>query len=626
MKRYFDRNQKKHLYLTSGGRCERCSGHLGERWDAHHKRRYADGGITEITNALALCERCHILTHRRIGLLKPRGWQDRALERFGEHRELCFLLNATPGAGKTIFSGFCFKQLLEQKMADFAIIIVPTTALKGDREAGFLGDWHKIGVSITTVLKDGSDWPSDFKGGVVTYQQLPNLISTIETWRAKGLRVFAVFDEVHHAAEKNVWGAASERLARCSVKILAMTGTPFRGDGGRISFVSYGLDGKAIADQNYLYKTAVTDRVCRSVEFMTDDGIAEFIRHQEEEKIRLSNAKSDDDVRGATNTIFRADSNWLRSFIERADESLDNYRAIDSDAGGLIVCRPGVDGDMDERYLRQMAKLVRDVTGEEPDVISHDDPDANSTIEKFRTSSKRWICAVRKISEGVDIKRLRVLVMATRPTTELLFRQLVGRVVRVQNNKKREYATVYVAKFPQLQEWAATISEEAKQGLSEDKHKEHDGASERSESSFVALRSIHENGGAISDFGDEYTEAEINAAERCKLGDAQLVDIPITKIAYLRRILGVQADPVQAPNNPLHIEKKQLRVELNKAVRRLAIRRNPDQPDFAKVWRDICKQTGAKSIDDLMDNYSIDVMRQALQLVHVWLGARDAAA
>jgi hypothetical protein len=50
---------------------------------------------------------------------------------------------------------------------------------------------------------------------------------------------------------------------------------------------------------------------------------------------------------------------------------------------------------------------------------------------------------------GVDIKRLRVLVMAMRPTTELLFRQLVGRIVRVQDPKAdpRERATAFIAKF-----------------------------------------------------------------------------------------------------------------------------------------------------------------------------------
>lgn len=559
-------------------------------------------------------------------MLKPRGWQERALEKFFyvSVKDKCFLLDATPGAGKTIFSSFCFKQMLDEREAEFAIIVVPTTALKEDREAGFLGDWHKNGVEITTVLKDGRDWPSEFRGGVITYQQLPNLISTIETWTSAGLRLFTVFDEVHHASENNSWGSSSERLAACSAKVLAMTGTPFRGDGRKIAFVNYDDDGTAKPDYQYNYRTAVNERVCRPVEFMTDDGVADFVIDEIEERIRLSEAEDDGDVRGATNTIFRADSNWLRTFLERADAKLDEYRAADSDAGGLIVCRPGNDAN-DEKYLRQIARLVKEVTGDDPEVISHDDPDANAKIERFRVGSKKWIIAVRKVSEGVDIKRLRVLVMATRPTTELLFRQLVGRVVRVQDRRKVEFSTAYIAKFPQLQEWAAKISDEAEQALKQ-MGPSREGASsdtERQKSEFVALGSKYEGGGAISDFGEEYTEAEINAAERLRNEDNRLRDFPITTLAYLGRKFGVAADPEKPANNPLHVEKKQLRAELNKLVRRVAIKRSPSEPDFMQVWKGIHRHTGANGIDDLMDNYNIDVMRQAIVLCQGWLGGRD---
>jgi superfamily II DNA or RNA helicase len=559
-------------------------------------------------------------------MIKARGWQKRALDKFEEHRGLCFLLDATPGAGKTIFSALCFQMLAERNAADFALIVVPTTAIKGDRNAGFLGDWHKVGIELTTVLKDRQDCPSEFKGGVITYQQLPNLLSTLEVWVQNGVRIAGFFDEVHHLSEDNIWGSAAERLARCCVKILAMTGTPFRGDGRRISFVSYDDQGFAKSDTKYSYKQSVIEGVCRPVEFITDDGIAEFIMRDEEEKVRLSEAKTDDEVRGASNTIFRADSSWMKEFLERADESVDEYRNSDSDAGGLVVCRPGTD-ERDEKYLMQISKLMREVTGDDPEVIFHEDRDANAKIEKFRSSTRKWVFAVRKISEGVDIKRLRVLVMATRPTTQLLFRQLVGRVVRVQSTEKIEYATVYIPKFPQLQEWAAKITKEAKEGLHEREIKERElSDKERSESSFVALGSTHEDGGSISDYGDEFTAAEINTAERIKQGDPQLFDIPVTKIAYLHRKLGIAIDPVQTSNNPLQIEKKEIRQDINKVARRLAIRRNHEQPDFARVWTDIHKHTGARSIDDLMDNYSIDVMRQTLHLIQSWLGGKDAAA
>ena len=603
---------------------------MGENWDAHHTRRYADGGVTELPNAMALCERCHVLIHRRIGVIKPRGWQRTAIDLFREHREKCFLLDATPGSGKTIFSALCFKLLAEMQFVDFAIPVVPTTALKGDADAGFLGDWFKAGIELTPVLKDKRGPPSEFQGGIICYHQLPNIISTLETWAGNGVRLMPVFDEIHHLRENAAWGIAADRLARCSRKILGMTGTLFRGDGHRISFVNYDDEDKAIADYRYSYRTAVRASVCRPVDFPTDDGIAEFIRNDEAETVRISKAGAGDDARSVTNTIFRSDANWLRAFLERADESLEEYRIIDPSAGGLVVCRPGADDEASERYLRQVAKLLREVTGEEPEVISHEDPDSNAKIEKFRKSRQKWICAVRKISEGVDIKRLCVLVMAMRPTTELLFRQLVGRIVRVQDSKAdpRERATAFIAKFPQLQEWAASHSDEAQAGLRDEdedrKRVERENNNERS--SFVAIGSSHEDGGAVSEYGDEFTAAEINAAEREKLSDPQLSSIPITTLAYLRRKHELKIDPLEMPNVPLQVEKKNIRRDINKLVRRVAIRRDPANPNFKKVWIDLHNLTGARDIDDLMDNHPVEVMRQAQRLLESWLGKSDAAA
>jgi hypothetical protein len=45
-------------------------------------------------------------------------------------------------------------------------------------------------------------------------------------------------------------------------------------------------------------------------------------------------------------------------------------------------------------------------------------------------TDKRWIASVAMISEGVDIKRFRVLMYLPNALTELAFRQAIGRVVR----------------------------------------------------------------------------------------------------------------------------------------------------------------------------------------------------
>lgn len=614
----------------NGGRCGKCGGSLGERWEAHHTERFADGGVTELPNAQALCALCHRDIHRRIGVINPKDWQKDALKEFLEyHRGLSFLLEATPGAGKTLYSGFCAAALLQQKLIDFALIVVPTVAIKGDAESGFLGGWSKIGVQIKTVLKDGQDCPSsEFSGAVVTYQQLPNLVGTLETWAAKGVRLFVIFDEIHHACEENIWGSTAEKIARIATKILAMSGTPFRSDGRRISFVNYDKNGKAEPDFTYGYREAVAALVCRPVEFITDDGVAEFIRNEEQSQVRVSNPATDEEARDAARALFDRNSRWLRETIMKADAALDEYRLQDPDAGGLVVCRPGTD-ESDTRHLMHVAKIVSEVSGESPEVISYDDLEANAKIERFRKGKQqRWILAVRKISEGVDIPRLRVLVMATRPNTELLFRQIVGRIVRVENpdSQTKEYATAFVAKFPQLCEWAKQISDEAKAGLFTPEKK---GPSDRdapTSSQFVPLGASHEDGGAISDFGDEFTADEINAAEREKQADFQLLDIPITKLAYLRRLHNVAPEPMQAAQAPLQIRKKEIRQRINNKHRRLAFMRNGDQPDFKGLWASLLRPFGVKSLDDLMDNFSIDIMRQVEGVLDQWLAGGGSSA
>lgn len=276
MNRAFSPAQKRYVYLTQGGKCARCGARLGEVWDAHHQVRYADGGVTEVVNAVALCVGCHRAIHGASKMIKPRGWQEEAIVKFEHSRKRAFLVEATPGAGKTIFSGLCAKLLIDRSSVDFCVIVVPTTALKGGKTSGFLGDWNKVGIQVTTVLKDGRGRPSEFRGGVVTYQQLPNLVSTMQSWARNGDRLLFVFDELHHASETNQWGAAVEECGMIAARVLGMTGTPFRGDGKRISFVDYDEDGRAIPDVRYAYREAVRDRVCRPVQFMTDDGLAQF--------------------------------------------------------------------------------------------------------------------------------------------------------------------------------------------------------------------------------------------------------------------------------------------------------------------------------------------------------------
>src|SRR5262245_15838034 len=277
-------------------------------------------------------------------MINARGWQTFALAKFQVSLEKFFLLDATPGSGKTMFAAFAASHVLTRQQCTFALIVVPTTAIKGDRGGGFLEDWNKAGIQITTVLKDGTSAPpKEFRGAVVTFQQLPNLLATLEIWAKQGVRLLLIIDELHHASEDNTWGNAIEVAGRLATRILGMTGTAFRGDERRISFVQYDGDGKAIADHSYSYREAVRDKVCRKIEFVTDDSMTEFVLDQHNHEVRVSEAKTPQQLRGTTSTVFRTDHEFLQRVLEKADVCLDQYRSWDRDAGALVVCRAGKD-------------------------------------------------------------------------------------------------------------------------------------------------------------------------------------------------------------------------------------------------------------------------------------------
>jgi hypothetical protein len=109
--------------------------------------------------------------------------------------------------------------------------------------------------------------------------------------------------------------------------------------------------------------------------------------------------------------------------------------------------------------------LLRDRHRVPVEVATSDDPAASARIARFATSDHPWIVAVRMISEGVDVPRLRVGVSATTTTTELFFRQAVGRLARWTRGVPRQRAYLYVPDDPRLRTYAQRIAEQRRHSL-----------------------------------------------------------------------------------------------------------------------------------------------------------------
>lgn len=124
--------------------------------------------------------------------------------------------------------------------------------------------------------------------------------------------------------------------------------------------------------------------------------------------------------------LLDVDGGYLTDIFKQADERLNWIRENeDNSAGGLVVCTT-------KDHADKVAGKFEELFGQKPLVVHSDNPDATTDIKKFVKSNDRWIIAVRMVSEGVDIPRLRVGIYATNITKELTFRQIIGRVVRRQ--------------------------------------------------------------------------------------------------------------------------------------------------------------------------------------------------
>jgi superfamily II DNA or RNA helicase len=386
-----------------------------------------------------------------IDRVQLRPWQREAFDKFAASEQPDFLAVATPGAGKTTFALACARWALSNERRRL-VIVAPTTHLKTQWAQAA----HRMGLHVDHNWSPADGVAKDVHGIITTYQQ----VSTADT--AKKLRgiandAFVVLDEVHHAGDERAWGDGVRTAFELANRRLSLSGTPFRSDTNSIPFVRYeetGAGGEAQPDFTYGYADALRDGgVVRPVYFPRFDGMMEW--SAPDGSILSANFHDELDRTGASHRLRAALSmqgDWLPAVIDQAHERLMGIRRTQPDAGGLAIAS-------DQDHARDIARLIRHNYKVEAEIVISDDPDASKKIAAFAKSSRPWLVAVRMVSEGVDIPRLRVGVYASTVVTELFFRQAVGRFVRWTRGLASQKAYVYLPDDPRLRQHAFQIAE-----------------------------------------------------------------------------------------------------------------------------------------------------------------------
>ena len=458
MTRCFTPTQRAVLYLRARGICRRCGCVLNPAsWHADHKIPFSKGGPTELWNGQALCPTCNLskmsdYTYQDYipSGVELRGWQSEAIEKFLKHQNRetlkpaaereAFLLNAFPGAGKTYMQLLSAVYLRRQGTADFVVAVVPSDKLRTDftREAKQFGlILHgKPNLRVNLETMDGI---------VLTYGQLTKLnVETLKLW-CQTRRVMVSADEIHHLAENNSWGDGFRDAFADSAIRLMTTGTPFRSDNTVIPWTEHRVRGDKLdlggpGAYSYGYAMALeAGGIVREVEFHSWDGRVSwqdkdgqvFDHAIAEDLGKFYKDMATDEIRAIEGARRRhclnPEFSYTRDQIKAAHDELMTIRQRHPWAGGLIVCEH-------RKHADDVAALVREITGTEPVVVHGEADDYRSKLEAFQVDKTParapWLISVQMVTEGVDIKHLRVCVYLTRKKAPLFWTQVLGRILR----------------------------------------------------------------------------------------------------------------------------------------------------------------------------------------------------
>jgi superfamily II DNA or RNA helicase len=503
---------------------------------------------------------------------KLRAWQTRAVEAACTRSGQDFLAMATPAAGKTRFALRVAHQYLSDRAAARIVVVCPTNHLRTQwaQAAG------AVGIQLDPALTNEQPWEArDYHGCVVTYQQVCLAPDVFD--RACKLRpTIVILDELHHAGDGKDWGTSLKQAFQLAVFRLALSGTPFRSDNDPIPFVKY-EQGVSVSNFTYGYPEAIKDGVCRPMYFPSYEGDVQWSDNEGYHRASFAQPLNETQRRRRLKTALLRDE-WLVPVLRDAHERLTGLRSGGHPtAGGLVIA-------MDQDHARSMQRLMQMVLRIHVPLAISDDPESSAVIEEFASSRQPWLCAVRMVSEGVDIPRLRIGIYATNISTEMYFRQAVGRFVRMRPELGRpQKAWLYLPKDPTLVTYARAIEAERKHVLEDAEKAEPDGAPTgmgRPESSFVPISAT-----ASSDelFGVE-------------LGDA-----------------GQELAPVEDTPPPLHEQKTDLRGLHRTLVGQVA---HKTGADHRTINAELCRRTGGP-----IDRATMNQLKKRLWLLEAWKDA-----
>jgi superfamily II DNA or RNA helicase len=434
--------------------CAVCGQDLPAIFHVHHVIPWADGGLTQPGNGIAVCPDCHLRAPvAELPVFEPRAWQSEALPdvlavlRAGEFATV----SAAPGAGKTLFTAWTYRNLALTGDVARLVVFVPNANLRTQ--------WAERVKELSIFLDvRGTTERRNRDGVVLTYHALsdPRQVQQIID-DAADLPTLFVLDEVHHLArsqggEAGAWALATARIVgdvrRPLHPVLNLSGTLFRSNQNeRISTIRYRLAGDQVeteADYTVTAGRLIDERDLRHIKVLGFDAemrvhAVNLARsaHAGAETIRAVDLDGDKKLRsGILAGMVRSPAYVQGILAETVKRLADASVALESAPVKGLVIADGID------HAEQVHQELAQITGPRHAFIAHGQmSSAEAQIEGFRESKGQAVMvAVQKITEGFDVPDICVLTYLRTWKAPLFVNQMVGRAMR-PTDRERELDT-----------------------------------------------------------------------------------------------------------------------------------------------------------------------------------------
>jgi superfamily II DNA or RNA helicase len=382
------------------------------------------------------------------------------------------LVAVCPGAGKTRLGAELAKQLLKEGKIRGCVILCPGTNIQRQwveqcEAVGLKATDRADNAAIRWRQKFGHEWIEDYDVLVVNYYQLakdPELFELL----AKMVVVLVIADEIHHADDEATFGRAVSLLAEAAGLRLALSGTPFNSTGGALAMCDhediFDDEGRAIRRTipvyQYSYSDALSNKVCRPVEFIKTMGKSKTIylslddRSEWERVIDLNKKLKTDSLV----TLLDADGAFMEEMIRQALKALTEIKRLDARSAMLVVVKDTAHGNAVTKRISRICHNNPDWSSYTTQEIYNDTEKAHEKIKELRHDRTDIVVSVRMLSEGVDIKRLRVGLYATDYLTRMFFQQFVGRFTRYDDRlDESQHARIIIPGHIMLLRYAREI-------------------------------------------------------------------------------------------------------------------------------------------------------------------------